>query len=313
MGRITGERGFLVIAQQSGNTDYIRMAYALALSLKASQKEAGGMAIAVEAGTKVPEQYRHAFEHIVEIPWSDDATESKWKIENKWKVYYMTPYERTIFLDTDMLVTTDISEWWDILDERDLWMATQPVNFRGQTISRFHFRQAFIENKLPMIYTAFTYFRQSERATEFFNNLRIIFQNWSNIHKYYKLRQTSDALLEAMEVHRYPGRWEWEHFLKNFPDYMSGDLAYALCVRMMDAQDEFAPEGSFPTFAHMKMGDQGIDGYHGIDWTEHLNYTLTDDLTLTVGGYVQRYPFHYVEKDWISNDIVRKLERAANG
>src|SRR5271157_3807356 len=97
------ERGFLTIAQNSADTDYIRLAYGLALSLKATQKENGYLSILVTPGTIVNKEYRWAFDEIIEIPWGDNATASRWKLENEWKAYHVTPYRETIKLDADML------------------------------------------------------------------------------------------------------------------------------------------------------------------------------------------------------------------
>ena len=50
-------RGYIVIAQNSGDTDYLRMAYALALSLKATQSTVSNLTVCVDNKTKVPKKY----------------------------------------------------------------------------------------------------------------------------------------------------------------------------------------------------------------------------------------------------------------
>ena len=89
-------KGYIVIAQNSGETDYLRMAYALALSLKATQSEVSNLTVCIDKDTKVPKKYADVFDKVVQIPWQDDAVNSKWKIDNKWKYYYMTPYDETV-------------------------------------------------------------------------------------------------------------------------------------------------------------------------------------------------------------------------
>jgi N-acetylmuramoyl-L-alanine amidase len=63
-------RGFFTFAQ---GDEYVRMAYALALSLKASQSKYDKLSIGITEGYKVPDEYVWAFDKIVEIPWGDDA------------------------------------------------------------------------------------------------------------------------------------------------------------------------------------------------------------------------------------------------
>jgi hypothetical protein len=62
----------------------------------------------------------------------------------------------------------------------------------------------------------------------------------------------------------------------------------------------------------MKPADQGIKPVSKL-WVDMLPFALRDDLSLMVGNYRQRYPFHYVEKEWLSQDIITKLEKAARG
>ena len=154
-------KGYLVIAQNNSSEDYIRQAYALALSIKNTQ-EINNFAIAVapDAVKSIPEKYRSVFDYVVEIPWVDHATNSDWKIENKWKYYYMSPFDETVMLDTDMIFTSDISFWWDYLAEKEAWFTTNVKTYRGTDVTSDYYRKTFTSNKLPNIYTAFAYFKK---------------------------------------------------------------------------------------------------------------------------------------------------------
>lgn len=307
------KQGYLTLAQ-NGDTDYVRMAYGLALSLKATQTEVPWLTVCVDKGMKVPEKYLHAFDEVIEIPWGDDGKGFAWKIHNKWKAYYMTPYEETVLLDADMIFPTDVSEWWDTLADRNIWFTTQPATFRGDVITRNAYRQEFIMNSLPMVYTAFAYFKQSEEATAYFELLRNLFPRWAEMYEYYRFRTTPEDVIDAMKSSRSTDRFAWTSFLREYPHTLSGDLAYAMATKILGKDEEYAPEGMFPTFTHMKVQDQGFDGQaRGEDWTQLLHWSLKDDLTLLVGNYVQRYPFHYFIKDWLTDEVLAKLERAANG
>ena len=164
-------RGYIVIAQNSGDTDYLRMAYGLALSLKATQTTVSNLCVCVDKGTVIPKKYLEVFDQVVEIPWQDDAKESDWKIDNKWKYYYMSPYDETVILDTDMVFPTDVSHWWDTLSERDIWACTNVKTYRGEIAvdHNNYYREYFVKNNLPNVYTAFFYFKKSDLATEFLN------------------------------------------------------------------------------------------------------------------------------------------------
>ena len=83
-------KGYFIITQNNNKHDYIRMAYALALSIKITQTEINNVSIALP-GTEehmVTDKQRKVFDQIVELPWADDAVNVEWKVNNKWKYIY---------------------------------------------------------------------------------------------------------------------------------------------------------------------------------------------------------------------------------
>lgn len=306
------KRGFITIAQRSGKLNYLRMAYGLALSLKATQRDVPHLTVMVTPGTKIPAKYAAVFDEVVDIPWIDDSADAKWKIHNKWKAYHVTPYEETILLDADMIFPTDVSDWWDTLHERDVWFATQPATYRGDPVNIGTYRQEFLVNELPMVYTAFAYFRHCDKAQELFETAAMVYRNWVAMRDHYQMRKTDEELLSDMQYFRSPLRFSWTHFFQDYPRYVSGDLAFAIAVKILGEEDNYTPDGMFPTFTHMKTGDQGLEAVTTL-WSDSLPSVLREDMTLLVGNYRQRYPFHYVEKEWLTQDVILTLEKAARG
>jgi hypothetical protein len=310
-------RGYITIAQRSGKFNYLRMAYALALSLKATQSTVSALTVLVTPGTKIPKKYAAVFDKVIEMPWRDDAANSKWKIHNKWKAYHLSPYEETVLVDSDMIFPTDISHWWDTMDEKEVWFTTMPMTYRGEPIGSDAYRQPFIINSLPMVYTAFTYFRRTPITHMLFELVKDIYHGWDRLYTHYGHRPTDDDVLTNMmsptsakfSSHL---RWNWSHFIQDFPIDVSGDLAFAIAVKIMGVEDRFTSNKAFPTFVHMKPMVQGLSITDG-DWSSIILHTLRDDGSLLVGNYRQQYPFHYVEKDWLTDNIVAKLEKAARG
>ena len=60
-------RGYIVIAQNSGDTDYLRMAYGLALSLKATQTTVSNLCVCVDKGTVIPKKYLEVFDQHMRL------------------------------------------------------------------------------------------------------------------------------------------------------------------------------------------------------------------------------------------------------
>lgn len=276
-------RGYLILAQNNKDTDYIRMAYALALSIKNSQKTVNNVAIATS--DTIQERYKGVFDNIIEIPWDDHAEFSNWKIENKWKYYYMTPFDETVVLDADMLFPKDISYWWDILSTKEIWITDKPKTFKGETITSTKYRSSFVSNNLPNVYTAFMYFKKTYTTGEIFKMVDIIFNNWE--------------------------RFYYEFLDETRPKYLSGDVAYALAIKILGLENEcFSNLNSIPTFVHMKSYLQNIDEkYISEDWTKNIPTYFADDGTFKIGNYEQYFPFHYQIKTWLTNSMINILEK----
>jgi hypothetical protein len=282
-------KGYLILAQDTEKDDYHRMAYALALSIKNTQKTVNNVCLATDMDIdSLPEKYKEVFDDIVPIPWTDHAEHSQWKIENKWKYYHMSPYYETVVLDSDMIFPTDISDWWSILSTKDMWITNKPRTFKGDIITSTKYRDAFVSNQLPNVYTAFMYFKKTEQVAGVFKLTEIIFNNWE--------------------------RFYYEFLDENRPKFLSGDVAYALAIKILGIEDEcFGNTETFPTFVHMKAYLQGIPE-HAIseDWTKHIPTYFHNDGTFKIGNYAQTVPFHYHIKTWLTDDIIEILEEKFN-
>ena len=172
------KKGYLVIAQNSKH-DYVRMSYALALSIAITQKKVRKLSIAVDKDTVVPDKYKTVFDQVLTIPFQDDAELSEWKINNKWKYYHITPYDHTVILDCDMLFTRDVGHWWDYFLQRDITACCNIKTFRNELADNSSYRQTFIHNQLPDVYTAFFHFnKNSDAVYEYFKLVEHIFRNY---------------------------------------------------------------------------------------------------------------------------------------
>lgn len=280
------QRGFLTFAQ-NGRDDYLRMAYALALSLKATQTEPY-LAVIVTPGTEIPEQYRAVFDEVLDVPWLDEAKLSDWKLENEWKAYHVTPYIETIKLDADMLFTGDIAEWWPLLAHQDIVACTTVETYRGTVITSDAFRQCFTANRLPNVYTACMYFRISETAQAFFEQAQVIYHNWQRFF---------GEFLEPITR----------------PAYVSTDVVFALAAKLLGDDLTTSPI-PVPRFVHMKSRLQEWPELIAADddWTQHVPASLASDGIMKVGRYRQHLPFHYHVKSFLTDKIIQTYEHLSH-
>lgn len=281
-------RGYIVIAQNSGDVDYLQQAYALALNLKLTQSKVSNLTVCVDKETKkkITSRHKRVFDHIIDIPWNDDAHNTKWKINNKWKYYYMTPYDETVILDTDMMFPTDVSYWWDILSTKDVWATTNVRTFRGDLVTNDFYRKAFTENALPNIYTAFFYFKKSDTATDLFKMVEIVFQHWERF--YFKYAPNSK------------------------PEWLSGDYAFAIAIKLLGIEHLVTNEklNTVPTFIHMKSQIQNITRAKvNEDWTKSIPTYYVNCDNFKIGNFQQTLPVHYVQKDWLTKEMIQQMER----
>ena len=197
----------------------------------------------------------------------------------------MTPFDETIILDADMLFPTDISYWWEVLSKKEIWITDKPRTFKGEIITSSKYRTAFISNNLPNVYTAFMYFKKTEIVAELFKLTEFIFNNWE--------------------------KFFYNYMDENRPKNLSGDVAYALAIKILGIENEcFGNLDCIPSFVHMKGHLQGIDEkYITEDWTKHIPTYFADDGTFKIGNYEQTLPFHYHIKEWLTDDIIKILEK----
>jgi hypothetical protein len=273
-------KGYVVLAQNTDTIDYVRQAYALALSLKLSQKSVPNISIITD--DIVPEEYKSVFENIIPIPWGDAAINSRFKVENRWKIYHASPYDQTVVLDTDMLVLDDLSSFWNTFEHYDVYYTGKVSDYRNKTVTSDYYRKAFTANQLPNLYSGLHYFKKGEFAKEFYSWVEVITNNWEMFY----------------------GHFVSEHY----PERASMDITAALAAKVMDVAEQVTNTKHDPvTFVHMKSRIQGWTEPTD-SWMQSVAVYFDDDCELKIANYRQQGVFHYTEKDFLTDKIVSKLE-----
>lgn len=270
-------QGFLVIAQNS-DVDYVRQAYALALSIKSTQPTVNN--ISIVTNDPVPEEYRSAFDQIIPIPFGDAAAASEWKIENRWKLYYASPYDETIVFDTDMLVLDNIEHVWQFVSERDLFFTSVVTDYKHRQVIDTVYRKTFVENNLPNLYCGMFYFRKSEMALTFFKLVEFITNNWQRIY--------------------------YDNAPKQQQKFFSMDVTVAIAAKILGIEDTIVHSNSPFTFAHMKSALQGWDPVP-VSWTNQIMIHFTDSKELYFNNFKQTGVVHYVDDQFLTDQIIETL------
>jgi len=273
--------GYLLIVSSDDSVDYLSMAYALALSIKNTQKHGyDKVALVIDDIEKVKS---------LKSPWVFDHV-IQWDQETFWNgrswMDQLTPFDYTVCLDADMLFFRDYSHWIDyFVENSEIYVTSKTYNYRGEIAVDDFYRKTFRENNLPNLYSYYTFFKKdSQLATEFFSLGRYIIKHpieFSNL------------------------------FLSNHkPKIVGTDEAFALSAKILGIEDIVTYELSFPKIVHMKSMVQGWP-WPAEKWSDHVGFYFNKAGNLKIGNYQQSNIVHYVEKDKINREVISILEDLA--
>ena len=276
-------KGFLIFAQNTDTVDYVEQAYALALSIKNSQHTISNVSLVTNS--KVPKKYLALFDNIIPIPWFKKLKDSPFQTEHRWKMYHASPYNETIVLDSDMLLSEDIANWWNYCSNYDVHFCSQVTNYKLETVIDTVHRKTFIENNLPNVYYALHYFKKSDIAQEFYKTLEFVIDNWEGCY----------------------GRFAPEHY----QNWLSMDVSAAIAIKLSGLEELAFSKLNPMRFTHMKTPIQGWPVVPD-SWQTAVPCILGSTGNLVVGNIRQNELFHYVEKHFINKKILAKLEGLFN-
>ena len=273
--------GYLIVVAKHDEIDYTQLAYALALTIKNTQKPGyDQVAVVTDDHNQISKlNSSWVFDHVIE-----------WNQETFWDgrswMDQLTPFEYTVCLDADMLFMSDYSHWIDyFIKNSELYIANKSYTYRGEEVEDEYYRRAFIRNKLPNFYSFYTFFKKdSETAMEFFKLGRYIIKNpaeFSNM------------------------------FLADYkPKVVGTDEAFALSAKILGIEDDISYELEFPRVVHMKPMIQNWP-WPAKAWSDHVGFYLNKQGRLKIGNYQQYDIVHYVEKDKITTEVINILEEIA--
>lgn len=207
--------GYVILAQNTKDVDYVKCAEALAFSLKKTMPNCNISLISNNTSNSTD------FDQIIKLPHGDLTG-----FNNDWQVYEASPYEYTIKLEADMFIPSSIEYWWDTLKSRDIVISTTIRNFKQEISSVRGYRRFIDDNNLPDCYNAITYFKKSKLAEQFFLTVRNIFENWEE----YKL------ILKC-----------------NSNEIATTDFVYAIAAHIIGVEKTTLPSFTAMSMVHMKQ------------------------------------------------------------
>ena len=276
-------KGIVVLAQNNETDNYVEQAALLAMSLHTYNNTP----ISLVTDDEVPNEYISLFDKIIPIPFGDSATSNEWKVENRWKLYYASPYDETIVMDTDMLVLQNIDVWWNFLSNYEMFFTSNVLTYKGTSADTNYYRKTFIANNLPNLFSGFHYFKKCEFAQEFYTWLELVVNNWETFYE-----QHLDGASR--------------------PKHVSIDVCAAIVTKILDCESSITNKiAKFPSFTHMKPYCQGWSIVQ-TSWQDQVGVYISKDGSLKIGNYAQTGILHYTEKDFLEKSPALERFRSLN-
>lgn len=273
--------GYLIVVSTSDTVDYLQAAYALALSIKNTQKPGYDKVALVTDNVEAVNALTSSwvFDHIIE--WNQE----KFWDGRSW-MDQLTPFENTVCLDADMLFLRDYSHWIDyFVENSQVYVANSAYTYRGELVKSSPYRKTFIENDLPNLYSMYTFFKKdSELSKEFFTLGRYILKN--------------------------PNEFKNTFLTNHKPKVVGTDEAFALSAKILDITDQIAYNLNFPKVVHFKGGVQNWPWPAELA-SDHVGFYFNLKGKLKIGNYQQDDIVHYVEKTLLNTEMVSILEGIA--
>lgn len=274
--------GFLTIAQNTKDVDYLRLAYAQALNVKLTQNGARYAVIVDNETNKIiTDKQKEVFDYVIVLPYDETPKDSNWKLANEYQVFALSPFKETIKLESDLLFTRNISHWLNAFRLRDIFLSTGCKNYRQEISNVRAYRKFFDDNDLPDIYNGLMYFRYSETANNFFLTAQRLYQNWDYLK--------NNVLKNCRE------------------DTPSTDVLYALTAKIIGLEKCTVPSVDFVNFVHMKNAINGL-GSDGISWSKIVMHERENDM-IRINNLNQYDPVHYFDKNYITDEILNEFEQ----
>jgi hypothetical protein len=273
--------GYLIVISKNDTVDYLKLAYALALSIKNTQREGFDKVALITDDVQSVKKLKS--------PWVFDRV-IKWDQETHWDgrswMDKLSPWDHTVCLDADMLFFRDYSHWVEyFIENSELYVPNKSYTYRGEVVTDNYYRKTFVHNNLPNLYSFYTFFKKdSEIAEEFFSLGRYILKN--------------------------PIEFKNE-FLGNYrPKVVGTDEAFALAAKILDIDNDISYDLGFPKIVHLKPMIQNWP-WPADTVSDHVGLYFDLQAKLKIGNYQQQDILHYNEKDFVTDEVISILEEIA--
>lgn len=261
------QQGYLTFARNSDTVNYLELAYAQALNIKATQKyNRYAVVVNPETNELVTDKHRKIFDYII-VHDSDSSYDAE------SMAFWLTPFKETIKLESDLLFTRSIDHWWTAFRLKNIVLSTGCRDYQQNISTSRKYREFNDANDLPDVYNGLMYFRFSQESATFFRTAQAIQSQWESI---------GDELKNCRE------------------DKPSTDVLYAITAAIVGEETCTLPGLDYINFVHMKPA---INGYPEEQEFTDVFVTEFDSGMIRINNINQYHPIHYYKKDFVTEEM----------
>lgn len=255
----------------------ITSAYALSISLKLADPTRE-TCVVVSSFHDVPKKYEDGFDYIVELPFKRTEINHRDVLIDFWQLYYCTPFDQTLFIDTQSIAVDNVDSLWEVADFGCLEFASAR-NFRGELDyhnSQFDVQRA---NTIVPFDSGMIYFSKDLESSQFFKVADPYFKNWRIIYR--------DMLNDTKPM----------------------DFDFTLMVNLIAGQLGIQPiKHDHFDYTDLTISVLGSDSETTrTDWIRTLNVWYTKDAKLKINNHRQSGIVRYNSPEFITKEMLTKL------
>jgi hypothetical protein len=188
-------KGAFLIAQNNEHIDYVKQAVFLAKRIK---KYLGiPVSIATDSVDYLEEAFgTNDFDKVIQLPWSTESNfryffdgtlsnrKANFKNNNRASVYELSPYDQTLLMDTDYIISNDLLR--NCFDSKSDFM----IYKKSDDIAKVRDESEFDKISDPSVdfyWATVVFFRKTDTNRTFFNLVAHIEQEWNHYKRVYQI------------------------------------------------------------------------------------------------------------------------------
>ena len=277
--KILEKNGVVFFIDYNENIPYEKMAKYAILSLKKHNPHLSCAVIYCnDIFNLVKKELNNICDYLIEIQPVLDTYGKIKKIANIFQIYWATPFEETLYLDSDFLIPNKISYLFSKIIKEELVFGNNCLDFRGNIKLNQYAVNFFSKYQLPFVNNQMFLFKKGNKALEFFNLWSQVSANWDLFYS---------------------------NFLKTRFEQQDIRIDISMCLKLTDNTD--CIQKSFLNFVDLRPLKVNYTDKDNQDFYKHLNLWAIKKSVFKCQNIILTNPVHYKYKQFLTEEFCNKI------